>query len=139
MAPSDLMNRSAAEFRADIIDGRRKKRRLKHLKDEFNICQRNALAHDIHLARPSHILATDTATAFGWRWEDGGWTFLGLADDELSDTPYYVLQTADHPQRGAQPRRRLRQLPRHLHRRTRRHPVAARAWDPCDPPMRVTY
>ncbi len=92
MASIDLMNRAAEEFRADIIDGRRKKHRLKHLKDEFNAAQSAALQQDIHLARPSHILATETATAFGWRWEDGGWTFLGLADDELSDTPYYVLR-----------------------------------------------
>lgn len=89
MAPSDLMNRSAAEFRADIENGRRTKRRIKALCDEYNDCQLAARKQEIHLSRPSHVLTHPTA--LGWRWESGDWTFIGLSEDELADTPYYVI------------------------------------------------
>lgn len=89
MAPSDLMNRSAAELRQDIKEGRRIKRRIKALVDEYNDCQRAARKQEIHLSRPSHVLTHPTA--LGWRWESGDWTFIGLSEDELADTPYYVI------------------------------------------------
>lgn len=85
-----LRDRPASAFLENILDARRTERRLRTLKEHFNDCQRAAHKQDIHLARPSHILATPTA--LGWRWEGGSWTFLGLAEDELSDLPYYVLK-----------------------------------------------
>ncbi len=93
MASIPLMDCSADEFRADIKGARRTRRRLKILKDDFNACQKAARTQEIYLSRPSHIMAEPTA--LGWRWESGGWTFIGLAEDELADLPYYVITLHD--------------------------------------------
>ena len=89
MATSDLMNRSAAEFHEGIAGARRLRRRLYILKQEFNACQREANKQEIYLSRPSHVLVRPTA--LGWRWESGDWTFIGLAEDDLADLPFYVI------------------------------------------------